>query len=425
MKFNSDESDELHDLFFLAMRIADFNEFCPTESHVVELLFKMRYGDSGGACDECGSTCIKRAYGGRKIKCLTCGNTFSFLTNTIFQGVKKLRMWVAYIFMLHNGIALSSSRFHKLFGMSQSAALAMIKKLMKAAQESDPESGTELLSAEFLPIMARRTLETPARAHPASEQEIAERQWEEMCAASEKDQSNDGKHDATEGPAEDKAAYTGPEAVEHAHIERETETGVAHTQIPAAQVTAGSQRGNSLQKDTTVQQRTKWQKQSTQKDPQSIAASLGTNEDNLYTRLSDEPQSVETLADLSGIAINEVLAALSMLEIFYVATRVPGDCYIRTEPLTQTRGPTIKSKPALDETEKTAIESTTAFIRKNSQFISRKCLQFYLTLHGVQRDRDRWNFESIIRMCFAAAPVSYETILAYVSPYHVRVYVPQ
>ncbi|CAN5610230.1 hypothetical protein BH11CYA1_BH11CYA1_40120 [soil metagenome] len=68
------------------------------------------------------------------------------------------------------------------------------------------------------------------------------------------------------------------------------------------------------------------------------------------------------------------------------------------------------------------IQTAIAYIRTYFQGVSRKYLQLYLTLFWCHSDRLRWTPGTILLACLEHPPISYEAIIAYVSPSAVKIF---
>ena len=85
--------------------------------------------------------------------------------------MKKAPCWLAAIWLMEHGVALSSSGFHEVIDISQTSALNLIKRINTVLQSHMPENAPTVPSSFFSLIFAKRSLLTPANAHPRAEQD--------------------------------------------------------------------------------------------------------------------------------------------------------------------------------------------------------------------------------------------------------------
>ena len=153
---------------------ARFEVEFPTESDSVEDLYRRALELNIIRCTSCESSDFQRVYGSREIICNNCGETKWFTAGTFFDGIRRVRAWLAAIWMKENGASLTSAKLHRLVGIAYSSAWHMLKKINKVLQEEMVE-GYDVASTFFSITYCRRSRETPAREHPIAEQEELEK----------------------------------------------------------------------------------------------------------------------------------------------------------------------------------------------------------------------------------------------------------
>lgn len=95
----------------------------------------------------------------------------SITVGTLLERCRRAEPWVMAIWLTERGVPLSSVRLHQIAAIAQSSALNILRKIRVVVQ-SEMEVGTILMpSSEFTSIMNRRSLETPSRLHPRTEEE--------------------------------------------------------------------------------------------------------------------------------------------------------------------------------------------------------------------------------------------------------------
>ncbi|MBP9094006.1 hypothetical protein KBI23_23490 [bacterium] len=229
--------------------------------------------------------------GDRFYSCRNCKKVSWVTSGTLFAGVVKLRAWLALVWLKERGITISAVRFSRLLEIAQSTALNIQKRLGMVLEESLDESSPSLPAQFLLPIIIKRSKETPAQEHPRSE--LAE-------------------------------------ALEH-----------------GAQFLSLDQ----------------WESFSSKKE------------------------------DLSA-----VIAA-----------------YLETSDWCLASSHTSDSIAS-------AIKAAIAYIRTYFHGVSRKCLQLYLAFFWCHFDRARWSQGAILLACLEHPPISYESIVRYVSPPAVKLF---
>jgi hypothetical protein len=101
--------------------------------------------------------------------------------DTFFCRIKRPQAWLGRIWLFEHGIAVSSSKFHKLAGVTYDTARNIFKKLTTViASHMEDEC---VPSALFAPVIGKRSRETPAGAHPLAEEEEMERKWRQTASA--------------------------------------------------------------------------------------------------------------------------------------------------------------------------------------------------------------------------------------------------
>ncbi|MBI4534614.1 MAG: hypothetical protein HY711_11775 [Candidatus Melainabacteria bacterium] len=343
---------------------SEFNELFPKDKDCLEELYKRidASGISKRPC--CPNTNVQEQDGGRAIKCSSCGKKTWLTAGTFFHRIKRPKAWLGAIWFIEHGLILSSSRFHKLAGIAQSSALQVFKKITMVIQSHMDEEALSIDSSCFCPVFCKRSRETPAREHPCAEQEEIEKQCVGPNGKALGDQ---------DGPR-------------------------ASADCRDLVVPEDSSRDKSM-------------------DSMSIAPDpkeeLSGYELDVYEALSAEPTCVDVLHGRISMSIDQLLVALTMLELAGLAKRLPGNRYISWQ-LQCKAAPSLQSSTTATTTK--IIANCVNFIRCNFHGISRKYLQSYLAAYWCWVDEVRWRCSSVIRACLEFGPVSNRDILQYVSP---------
>jgi hypothetical protein len=150
-----------------------FKQSFPLEADCVEEL----YNRLGVRCRSCGADDLVRRYGERTSKCRACQKTVRMTAGTFFEGIRRVEPWLGAIWLLEQGVSFSASEFRTCAKMAYSSIWEMLKKIAIVIQhEMDVEPlAVSVSSSLFIPIVNRRSRETPAKAHPTAEEVAMER----------------------------------------------------------------------------------------------------------------------------------------------------------------------------------------------------------------------------------------------------------
>ena len=151
-----------------------FNAFVaafPTERSAV-MYVRDRLADAGLLrCCHCKGSQVEHL-AERTVRCIECGKTSWFTAQTFFGRAKKLRPLLGLLWFWEHDLPLSSSRASKLFGISQSSAWVMIKKITLGLLSASPPAAGKVVILGCQPFFAairKRSRLTPAREHPSAE----------------------------------------------------------------------------------------------------------------------------------------------------------------------------------------------------------------------------------------------------------------
>ncbi len=147
--------------------------------------------------------------------------------------------------------------------------------------------------------------------------------------------------------------------------------------------------------------------------------SMSNAESTILDLLSEEPQTFQSLIELSKLTCAELSASVTLLELRGLAKGLPGDRFIKTDEPLQTVQEEINTTKTGIKYRKIA-EKFIQFVRERFQGVSRKYLQLYAAIFHVYEDRKRWGSESILRLCARSRHVSYYEIKSFVTPAMVK-----
>ncbi len=374
---DNDDGSPLTEEAKLDFCLAKFREEFPSAKHCIDGVFNALHKD-GPECPHCGSSDIHRVSGERFMHCRSCKKKIWFMVGTAFECTHLLLPRFGYIMILSNGLSISKEEFYKRFDIDKKTATKIFHELTAIIEIFMQEEMFCVPSLAFIDSFLRRSRVTEARKPPSSEQEEMERWVEESW----KGQAGE-RVDVEISPSmrEDAMADLQPESARH---EEQVET----LMIVEAQREGESQPSESNEK--------------------------------VYAALSDEPVYVEELLQKTGMALSEVNATLTMLELAGLVKQLFGNQYVRVIPgwtaaVSGSSGAgTSWARRAME-----AVMDFMEFIAKTFRGISRKYLQRYLAYWWYIR-RAGEHSESLLDQCLSVGPIRDEDIRSYVSPLMVK-----
>ena len=163
----------------IAESLSRFEIAIPNEdsarAHVLAML-----AANGVGCGNCGVVGFPGS--DRYFCCHGCKRPVWVTAHTFFENVRKLRPWLALIWLMERGILFNPNQVHSLIDVSCSTAAEMKRKLDFLVAEQMPPDSPTVPSGLFNALFSRRTIETPARAHPREEQSQIDKQVETRSA---------------------------------------------------------------------------------------------------------------------------------------------------------------------------------------------------------------------------------------------------
>jgi hypothetical protein len=145
-----------------------FNEEVPSDQAAVDFLYDSLVIYNKIEC-LCRQPQIVHKPGDRFYCCRNCKKVSWVTSGTLFAGVVKLRAWLALVWLKERGITINAVRFSRLLEIAQSTALNIQKRLGMVLEESLDEASPSLPAQFLLPIIIKRSKETPAQKHPRAE----------------------------------------------------------------------------------------------------------------------------------------------------------------------------------------------------------------------------------------------------------------
>jgi hypothetical protein len=147
-----------------------FERLFPTEEACVEELRRLL--EMHKTCPACDNNIAHKIYGARFFKCRFCLKKRWLTARTFFHRSRRVRPWLAAIFLFEHGVAFNAFQLHKLVGVAYSTAFSILKKITIAGQSAMQErSILDVSSSLFVTVFTKRSRETPVRKQPVAEQD--------------------------------------------------------------------------------------------------------------------------------------------------------------------------------------------------------------------------------------------------------------
>jgi len=339
----------------------EFTRLRPTEQACVEYLCESL--NMNGNCPSCTNEISVKVYGARFFKCPSCSKKQWLTARTFFHRSRKVRPWLGAIFLLERGVPFNAYQFHKLAGIAYSTAFSILKKITVALQHAMQENSTvSVSSSHFVQIFGKRSRETPARKRPSCEQE----EIDHGTATNRKE----NQPSVTLSPAFDDSIH---------HDGSTNASAVAQDAI----------------KETS---------EPTIEDPVERA---------IYKCLSFKPLPYDAICEKLGLSSGNVSAALTLLELSSLVSRLPGDQYVRSLP---TANAEAGNQSLSEPSHKALVREITDYIRTKFGAVSRKYLQNYISIHWWQSTREKKPENALLNLCLRFRSVKHNEIREYVSP---------
>lgn len=350
----------------------EFKEGNKTEADCLEQLYA-RLPAGTIRCQRCGNTDLPRPYGARMVRCEKCHKRTWLLAGTFFERIKEARHWLAAIYFLERGVAISSRQFEKLLGIAYATASDVFRKLAMVMGAMMQEGTTYIPTFYFEPAICKRSRETPARQHPFSEEE-------QFCSeAGEEQLEQEGESE----PAQQGDCLTEPliEQCEPAH-ERACATG------------------------------------SGENSPLPL---LDERQARVYEALQNGSAYFDQLIQLTDFRSSELSACLTMLELDGLVTRQPGDRYALVSSEPDSSMTAARERMPLSQALSASLQSAISFVREVYHGVSRKYLQHYLAVQWYCKQQKRQQ-KGLLEACVHFGPIRWTQVSGYRSPRLVKIH---
>lgn len=165
---NSSSKDVLSNELCLEELMSEFIAKFPTEEDCLEELYRIARIEI--KCHFCFSHDLQMFANRRAGKCSDCNKETWLTAGTILDHVKKPMARLAAIWLMSKGAVLKSTTFSKLANIVQSSAHEVLKWARILIEPNLPAECQLAHSSLFSKVFCKRSLLTPANAHPRSEQ---------------------------------------------------------------------------------------------------------------------------------------------------------------------------------------------------------------------------------------------------------------
>jgi len=364
----------------LARLWEEFQSSFPTETDCLEQLYKGTYDSGIFTCRHCHSADVVKNTDGRTINCKACRKTTWLTAGTFFRYIKRPKAWWAAIWLRGQGVALSISAFTKLVNVAYPTAWNISRKLdLVIANQMPPDAMTTVASA-FVLAICKRSVDTPARAHPYSE--IADREKESPCNF--------------DGTAACPAAA-------------QTESSTKLDGMPS---------GSDGNPGSDARQQQDMGLDLSTDDGKKIHMVIE-RESELCAVLSEQPIHFDELVNRTRMSSGELSATLTMMELSGAAKRLAGDHYVRSYRLENqgaTRSPVDSIRRVSPAVTLPVVQDAVHFLRATFHGVSLKYLQLCLAAFWCHVDRATWACDYLLEACQKLDPIRDSDVKAYVSP---------
>ncbi len=153
----------------------------PTEAACVDALYEWRF-PNGGIC-LCGSLDVQRKRGSRNFKCNKCHTINWISAGTSYHYVKKLKARFLFDTFTQNGVSVSVKEFSEIASIHYKTARKIFGTVATVIETHMTHSFVIVPSKCFVKAFYKRSFDTPAKEHPASEQTEMEKATESNNAS--------------------------------------------------------------------------------------------------------------------------------------------------------------------------------------------------------------------------------------------------
>jgi hypothetical protein len=323
-------------------------------------------------CQFCNCGRLKFLLGRRVAECRNCGKQNWLTAGTLFERMREPRAYFVAITLAERKVPFNARTLSRLCKIAYATASAIFKKVMAVMLEAMVGKTEKVSSFELDEIICKRSIETHARKHPVTEQEEqlvppAQISFDPLQAHSESQSTVQcASGDLTNTDTLHESGVVTPTGV----ITTTERVGVKNV-VPVA--------------------------------PEEIIFSL----------LSNEPQSIDSLAAATGLEPARVRAGITILELADLVRRLPGDRVVLAVHIL--KACLIPMTPRVE----LSVRRTVRVIKKLFHGVSRKYLQLYLAAVWCFLKPARWAENELFNLCCQTPAIK---IARYKSPLEVQLW---
>lgn len=145
-------------------------------------------------CKNCNRATPFTTNGERSKLCIHCQKPVWVTADTMYKRARLFRPRAIIIHWKENGVIISANQAAKLLKVSNHLVNMIFKQIGIMIQSQIPENASEIETSEFIEIVSRRTLKTPADVPPADEENAVLREDESAT----KDRVIDASHNLSD-----------------------------------------------------------------------------------------------------------------------------------------------------------------------------------------------------------------------------------
>jgi len=341
----------------LDLRLQEFDSiYGKPRAYLDELRRYMGFGE-GFKCKTCGCADLENTSSGRAGICRLCKDQTWYTAGTFFHRIRKPRAWLFTIWLMGMGERFNACDLKRLLSIAHSTAQTIIKKVLTVIAEDMQQDSRviEASSGHFLAAIYKRSRKTPADEHPTAEQDEME-------------------------------DFTPP-------------TNSTQIQVPPSapatclpMLSLGSPTGMT------------------------DSAELSEAEKEIVSLLSNTPMHIDELCKRTRKSPQSLSAALMILELNGFIESITSDTFVLASGAKRNISPVLLACGKDLDLLGASVVGFIEYVRSEFRGISRKYLELYLASYWCFLDRKRWSTKSILKACDRFRNVTYEDILAFVSP---------
>lgn len=148
----------------------------PDEHSAEETILSRGIASGRIVCRRCSSSNLARSNEGiRYVRCADCNFVGSFTAGGFYNRIRGLHKYLFKEWLLEHGFNISADEFSTIVDCAPNTAQSIHKKYACVVLSAMDEEAIQVSSAQFLDLVARRSIETPARCHPRAEEDALDK----------------------------------------------------------------------------------------------------------------------------------------------------------------------------------------------------------------------------------------------------------